>query len=170
MVGGQDGSSTNCEGAEKYERRCDLGVKPHGVKACTLGQVAECREMNGESVFPWPGDTPNRQRWVNEGSSYSVDRKTAEHDLCAVSMRLVDDMHRKCGAANGSLESEQAEDGLIRVDLSSDSRSMEVPEDAQEQSRPVSPREQRWEGPPTPPSEHCEAVSSKTVAGCGPVH
>ena len=114
-------------------------------------------EMNGESGFPWPVEIPIRQRWVKEWSSDCVDRKTAVLDLYVMCKRMVDDMHRKYGEANDSLESEQAEDGLIRVDMSSDSSSMEVAEDAQEQNRLVSPKEIRWEDPPTIPQKYCEA-------------
>ena len=50
---------------------------------------------------------------------------------------------------NGCLESEQADVVLKRVDLSSDSSSADVQEDAHEQRRQVSPKERRREEPPT---------------------
>ena len=95
----------------------NLGVQQHVVWACTLGQVAEWKEMSGDSGFPCPGDIADRQRWAKEWSTASVDRKTAPHDLYEVSKRLVDVMHRKYGEANDSLKNEQAEDRLIRVEL-----------------------------------------------------
>ena len=33
-------------------KKANLGVMQHGVRACTLGQVAECWEPNGESGIP----------------------------------------------------------------------------------------------------------------------
>ena len=112
--------------------------------------------MNGVSGFPKPRDVSNRQRWVKGWRSDSVDRKTVEHDLYAASKRLVDAMHQKYDVANDSLESEHAEDGLIRVDLSNGSSSVEVLEDAQEQNRPVETKETRREVLQTSPSEDCE--------------
>ena len=61
-------------------------------------------------------------------------------------------MHRKYGEVDDSLESEQADGGLRRVDLTSDASSMDVQKDAQE-----SPKEIRQGGSPMPPSEDCEA-------------
>ena len=75
--------------------KATVGVKHHGVR---LGQVAERREVNGESCFPWP--LPNRQPWVKEWCSDSADRQTVEHDLNAVSRP----MHHKSGGTSDSLE------------------------------------------------------------------
>ena len=89
--------------------------------------------------------------------SDGLDRKTSQNDLYGVSKRMVDDMHRKYGEVDDSLESEQADGGLRRVDLTSDASSMDVQEDAQEQRRHVSQKEIRQGGSPMPPSEDCEA-------------
>ena len=86
------------------------------MTACPLGQVAECRGMNGESGLPWPVEIRNCQRRVREWSTDSVDRKTVEHDLHTKSERMVDDMHRTYGEVNDSLEREQTEGGLERID------------------------------------------------------
>ena len=32
-------------------KKANLTVKQHGVRACTLGQVADCRDMNAGSGF-----------------------------------------------------------------------------------------------------------------------
>ena len=52
-------------------------------------------------------------------------------------------MHRMHGEVNDSLESEEADGGLERVDLSSGSSSMDLEEDAHVQGRLVSPKEIR---------------------------
>ena len=93
-------------------------------------------------------------------------REAVKNDLCAASKRLVDVMQQKCGKVrqsdslrlNDSLESEQADAGLMRVDLSSDSGSMDGQEDAQEQGRPVG-----REDPPRPPLEDCEAYHERQI-------
>ena len=48
---------------------------------------------------------------------------------------------RKSGEVSDSLESGQTEGGLIRVDWSSDSSIVEVPEGAQEQCRHMAPKQ-----------------------------
>ena len=98
----------------------------------------------------------------------SFDCKTAEDGLYAVSKRTVVDTHRKHVEVNDSLESDQADLGLKRVGLSSDSSSMDVREDAHEQGRPVSPRERRQEDPPTPRSKDCEAFYQRWVQDKAP--
>ena len=87
-------------------KKAGLGFEQHNSRACTLEQVAMCREMNGESGLPWPVEMTNRQRWVKEWSSDRFYRKTVENDLYAVPKRLVDAMHHTYGEANDSLESE----------------------------------------------------------------
>ena len=65
-------------------------------------------------------------------------------------------------------ESEQADDGLIRVDLSSDSSSMDVQQDGQEQQKAVSSKEIEAGRPANAHPRLC-GVSSKTVVGSGPI-
>ena len=108
-------------------KKANLGITQHGMRECTLWQVAECRDMNADSGFFWPVEIPNRQRWVKEWGSDGFDRKVAEHDLCAISGCVVDDLHRKYGEVNDSLASEQAKDWLTSADLSGDSSSMDRP-------------------------------------------
>ena len=94
-------------------------------------------------------ETPTRQRWVKEWRIDSCYRTTAGHDLYAVSKRMVDDMQRKDGEVSDSFESEQSEVGLIKVDLSSDFCGMEIPEDVEEQSRPMHEPKRDKMGRPT---------------------
>ena len=142
------------ERAEKHEWRGKEGhPRQQGVRASTLGQVADCREMTADSGFFWLAELPNRQRRAKECGSDGFDRKTADRDLYAMSKRMLNDMQRNYGELSDSLESEQAEDGLIRVDPRSDSRSMDVPEDAEERSMSMSPIGKGWEDPPTLPLE-----------------
>ena len=54
---------------------------------------------------------------------------------------------RKSGEVSDSSESGQTEGGLIRVDWSSDSSIVEVPEGAQEQWSHMVPKEREWRGP-----------------------
>ena len=77
-------------------------------------------------------------------------------------------MHHKYDGANDSQESEQAEEGLIRVDLSCDSGSMEVQEDVQDQRRLVGPKDVRREDPPAPPSHDCEAFLPRLLLAPAP--
>ena len=66
--------------------------------------------------------------------------------------------HRVFGEVNNSLGVKRVVDWLIRVDMR-----WELPEDAEEQSKIVSPKERRWEDPPTPPPEDCEAFHRRLI-------
>ena len=107
--------------AEKHEwrgKQANLGV----ISSTGLEHARQvrwqCRERNGESGFLWPGDIRNRHRWVKEWND-SVDCQTIEDEFFTVSKQLVGAMHHKYNGANDSQEREQAEEELMRVDLSS---------------------------------------------------
>ena len=51
------------------EKKVNLGVKQRGVMACTLGQVAYCREMSPESGFSLPVEVPNVSDESRSGAS-----------------------------------------------------------------------------------------------------
>ena len=102
-------------------RKASFGVGQHGVRACTPGQVEDCRAMSAENGIPWQVEIPKRQQWIKEWSSDSFGRKTAEHDLYGMSPIVRSATQRKYGEVSDSLESEQTEGRLIRVDWSSDS-------------------------------------------------
>ena len=102
--------------------------------------------MNAENGIPWHVEIPKSQQWIKEWSSDSFDRKTGEHDLYGMSLIVRSATQRKSGEVSDSLESEQTEGRLIRVDWSSDSSIVEVPEGAQEQSWHMAPKEIEWRG------------------------
>ena len=127
-------------------RKASFGVGQYGLRAYSPGQVEDCRALNAENVIPWQLEIPKRQQWIKEWSSDSFGRNTAEHDLYGMSLIVRWATQRKSGEVSDSLESEQTEGRLIRVDRSSDSSNVEVPEGAQEQSRHMAPKEIEWRG------------------------
>ena len=73
-------------------------------------------------------------------------------------------MHQKHGRANDS----QAEEGLIRVDLSSDSSSMTSKKTLRIKEDLSSPKEMRREDPPPPPSEDCDSFHQRLLRATAP--
>ena len=71
------------------------------LELCTPSQVAECGEKNDEGGFPWPGEIPNRKRWVKEWND-SVACGTIDSKLHVVARHVVGAMHQKYGGSNSS--------------------------------------------------------------------
>ena len=44
-----------------FVKNANLGVKQHGIRACTLSQVAECRETENECGFPVAGENTKQE-------------------------------------------------------------------------------------------------------------
>ena len=157
LVGGQDCRGTNCERAKKHEWRC--AAQGWNMHARSGGRVSrkEWRKWLPLARGHQIGSDGSRS-----GTIVWTVCKTIENELFAVSMHVVDDMHHKYDGANDSQESDQAEEGLMRVDLSCDSRSMEIQENAQDQTSLVSP------DTPVPPSQDCDSFRQRLLLAPAP--
>ena len=69
-------------------KKANLGVKQHGITACTLCQVPECREKDNDGCFLWLRMIPNRR-----------DCRTVQNELHVVSRQLVGALHQKSGGS-----------------------------------------------------------------------
>ena len=101
-------------------KKANLGVKQHGITACTLCQVPGCREKDNDGCFLWLRMIPNRRGWLGKWTTAMiVERYRTSCTLSQGSWWAL--CTRSLEVPNDTEEGERVEERLMRVDLSSES-------------------------------------------------